>query len=271
VAEGDLQAGSADLLVPAEGGGVTQRPVITFTVNNRVQYLAWVLESWRDVRGIENAHLIFRCEPGCDEAVAMCKAVDFAAETTIVINPQRFGVLGNPWHALNDGFAISDFTVLAEEDLIVAPDVLEYFAWCRDRYAGNPQVLAVTTHQYLAQPGGLAGVMPQRFDQDPDPHFWVWGTWRDRWERIVKPDWDDSYRARGWDWNLLVNWIQARGMKLMAPCLSRSQHVGHLGGVHCTPDQFETMRSRCFVPNVSPQEYAEVTGSSGLVAADVPA
>ena len=44
----------------------------------------------------------------------------------------------------------------------------------------------------------------------------------------------------------------------MAPCLSRSQHVGHLGGVHCTPDQFETMRSRCFVPKVEPQQYAEV-------------
>ena len=63
------------------------------------------------------------------------RRVDFAAETTITINPQRYGVLGNPWHAFNDGFAVSDFVVLAEEDLIVSEDVLEYFAWCRACYA----------------------------------------------------------------------------------------------------------------------------------------
>ena len=160
---------------------MNDRPVIAFTVCDRPAYLAWVLESWREVRGIGDAHLIFRCEPGCDEAVALCRAVDFA-ETTVTVNPQRYGVLGNPWHALNDGFAVSDFVVLAEEDLIVSEDVLEYFAWCRARYADDPRVLAITTHQYLEQPGGLAGVMPQRFDQDPDPHFWVWGTWRNRWE-----------------------------------------------------------------------------------------
>ena len=51
-------------------------------------------------------------------------------------------------------------------------------------------MLGVTTHQYLEQPGGLPGVMPQRFDQDPDPHFWVWGTWRDRWEGFIRDTWD---------------------------------------------------------------------------------
>ncbi len=184
------------------------------------------LESWADVRGIADAHLIFRCEPGCDEAVALCRAVDFA-ETTVTINPQRYGVLGNPWHALNDGFALSDFAIFAEEDLIVSEDMLEYFAWCRARYADDPRVLAVTTHQYLEQPGGLAGVMPQRFDQDPDPHFWVVGDVAELVGRLHAATRGTGLpESRGWDWNLLRNWIQARGMRLMAPCLSRSQHVG---------------------------------------------
>lgn len=234
------------------------RPVIAFTVNTRVPYLAWVLESWREARGIGDAHLIFRCEPGCPEAVALCEKADFAAELTVIVNEERHGVLGNPWHALNDGFALSDFAILAEEDLIVSPDVLEYFTWCRDRYRDDPQVLGVTTHQYLAQPGGLAGVMPQRFDQDPDPHLWVWATWKDRWEGFIRDDWTFDYSRRGWDWALLNTWIHGKGMKLMAPCLSRSQHVGRLGGIHCTEDQYETMRSRCFAPRVPPQEYAEV-------------
>jgi hypothetical protein len=235
---------------------VSGRPVIAFTVCHRPAYLAWVLQSWRDVRGIGDAHLIFRCEPGCDEAVALCEAVDFA-ERTVIVNPERFGVLGNPWQALNCGFAVADYVILAEEDLIVSTDALEYLTWCRDRYQDNPEVLAVTTHQYAEQPGGVAGVMPQRFDQDPDPHFWVWGTWRDRWENSLRDDWDFTYRARGWDWRVKDYWLMTRGMRLMAPCLSRSQHVGRLGGVHCTPDQYETMRSRCFVPLIAPQEYAE--------------
>ena len=50
---------------------MNDRPVIAFTVCDRPAYLAWVLESWREVRGIADAHLIFRCEPGCDEAVAL--------------------------------------------------------------------------------------------------------------------------------------------------------------------------------------------------------
>ena len=57
-------------------------------------------------------------------------------------------------------------------------------------------------------------------------------------------------------------WIHGRGMRLMAPCLSRSQHVGRLGGIHCTPDQYETMRSRCFVSSVPPQEYADTQKSA---------
>lgn len=236
---------------------MNDRPVVAFTVNNRTGYLAWVLESWRETRGVEEAHLIFRCEPGCPEAVALCEAVDFAAETTVTVNPERFGVLGNPWQALAAGFWRSDFVILAEEDLIVSMDVLEYLTWCRDRYRDDPQVLAVTTHQHYEQPGGVAGVMPQRFDQDPDPHLWVWGTWRDRWETCLRDDWDFDYRARGWDWRIKDYWLMTKRMRLMAPCLSRSQHIGRVGGVHCTPDQYETMRSRCFTAVVEPQEYGE--------------
>ena len=205
---------------------MNDRPVIAFTVCDRVRTWRGFSKSGRDVRGIADAHLIFRCEPGCDEAVALCRAVDFAAETTVTINPQRYGVLGNPWHALNDGFALSDFAILAEEDLIVAPDVLEYFAWCRDRYRDDPRVLGITTHQYLEQPGGLAGVMPQRFDQDPDPHLWVWGTWRNWWEGFIRDTGTLRTGRADWTGTCSGHWIQARGMRLMAPCLSRSQHVG---------------------------------------------
>ena len=43
--------------------------IICFTVNNRPEYLRQTLESWSKVRGIGECLLLFRCEPGCDEAV----------------------------------------------------------------------------------------------------------------------------------------------------------------------------------------------------------
>ena len=51
---------------------------VAFTVNNRPHYLKETLESWSRVWGIEDTHLIFRCEPGCPEAVQLCESVDFA-------------------------------------------------------------------------------------------------------------------------------------------------------------------------------------------------
>ena len=73
----------------------------------------------------------------------MCRSVDFAP-AVIALNRLRQGVLGNPWLALDHAFGVSpdlhgprDFAILAEEDLIVSPDVLEYFTWCQ-RYADDP-------------------------------------------------------------------------------------------------------------------------------------
>ena len=98
--------------------------IIAFTVNNRPHYLKETLASWEAVRGIGDAHLVFRCEPHCPEAVSLCQEVTFA-DRIVTVNRERSGVLANPWHALEQGSALGEFVILAEEDLIVSPDVLE--------------------------------------------------------------------------------------------------------------------------------------------------
>jgi GNT-I family len=226
---------------------------VAFTVTNRPGYLAQVLESWSRVRDIGDAHLIFRCEPGCPETVALCEAVDFAPHT-VTVNPRRLGVLANPWHALDDGFKRGDFTVLAEDDLIVSFDVLEYFTWCAQRYRDDPEVLAVTTYQREAQPGRYAAVRPVNWELDDGWHFWVWGTWADRWARL-RPDWDFTYAHKGWDWRIRDHWVLGQGLKIMAPAMSRSQHIGRDGGTHASAEQYQALLSRCFYAGVRPQHY----------------
>ena len=253
---------------------MTLSPVVAFTVHNRPRYLAEALESWSKVRGIEHSRLLFFCEPGCPEAVDLCADADFAADITATVNDRRRGVLGNPWRALDYAFAGgADFAILAEEDLIVSPDVLEYFAWSQ-RYRDDPGALGVTTYQHDERPGGLAGAGTADWSRDDAWHFWVWGTWRDRWATLIRDDWDFTYREngggpaqRGWDWRLRNKLVLGNGMKMIAPSLCRSQHIGQYGGVHCQPWDFERLLSPSFAGlDVPPQDYQEVGLAAGSAA-----
>jgi hypothetical protein len=236
--------------------------IVAFTVNNRPWYLRQTLDSWAKVRGIADADLIFCCEPGCPEAVNACRAVDFARTTMVHVNPQRRGVLANPWRALSLAFGLHPgFAVLAEEDLTVSTDTLEYFTWCQ-RYASDPTVLGVTTYQHHEIPGGLPGVGQADWARDDRWHFWVWGTWPDRWQAHLRDSWDTTYEEtgagpaqRGWDWKFRNQLIRRDGMTMIAPSVPRSQHIGRDGGAHCTPGQFQSLLSIGYTADVPPQDY----------------
>ena len=243
--------------------------IIAFTVHNRPVYLRETLESWSRVRGISNHLLLFSCEPGCDEAVQVCQEADFAPGV-ITRNGQRLGVLGNPHAALDRAFIVgypdTDFAILAEEDLTVSPDVLDYFTWAQ-RYAAVPKVLGVTTHQHTERAGGLSGAGTADWSDPGAWHFWVWGTWRDRWEHLLRDSWDFTYTEngggplqRGWDWAIRNRFVLGAGMTMIAPSMSRSQHIGRYGGSHCSPADFDVVASRCFAGlDVAQQDYQEVS------------
>lgn len=229
-------------------------PIVAFTATSRPAYLEETLASWRKVRGIGKAHLIFRCEPGHPEVEEICRKADFGASLRVIPNLVTYGVLSNPWHALETGFVTgADFVILGEDDSPVSDDVLEYFAWAQDTYAADEQVIAVSAHIQDAR-GTLGEVV--RHD-----HFtcWVWGTWRDRWENLLRDDWDHDYRHKGWDWRITEHWVRRLGYRVIKPALSRSQDIGEFGGVHASPQDFPNAVSRCFVPEVPPQDYREIT------------
>lgn len=231
--------------------------VVAFTATDRPDYLRATLDSWRQVRGIDQAHLIFRCEPGCDEVVDICRSVDFGGDLCVTVNEERKGPLTNPWLAMEDGWLHADiydldFVIIGEDDTIVSTDTLEFYSWCRDAYRSDLRVITAASFLRDAA-GGLSDVVRlSRF------HSWIWGTWRDRWYHNLRNDWDHDYRYRGWDWRITEYWIQELGFCSIAPAVSRSQDIGQHGGVHASPAAFEGAVSRCWTQDVPPQDYREM-------------
>ena len=227
-------------------------PVVVFTVaGKRLPYLKETVASWAEVRGVDQATLVFCLEPTIDNwIIRECLlARQFAARVLVSENRRTEGVTLNPWHAMELGFRLADFVVLAEEDTPVSTDVLEYFAWAREEYAADDRVKAVCAHQIGVPLGGEGDVFRSA-------HFSpvVWGTWRDTWDVWFRGDWGGP---SGWDGQ--VNAILKRiGCQVVVPARSRSQHIGRDGGAHCTPAYFPRTVSRSWQAEYGPQSYREL-------------
>ena len=239
------------------------RPALLLTAFDRPHYLAPVLDSWADVRGLAGWHLRVAVEPSAvqGDVVALVEAFVRRTghpDTEVVVNPARLGVLENPYVHLEALFAAGhDFVVRAEDDLVVGDDVLELFAHVATTYADDPSV--ATAHAFSPGP---AGASPDDLVRQPDFCPWVWGTWRDRWTGLLGPTWDRDYSTyngspgfeTGWDWNLNTRVFPAHGLHAVAPAASRVRNIGEVGE-HGTPDDLVPAPS--FAPHVAPQRFRE--------------
>jgi hypothetical protein len=226
------------------------------------------MESWSYVRGSNKTFFDFHVEPGCLE---MERACAYAPGYPVVhVNGSHLGVQRNPYVAINCAFDCylresssenpDDFVILAEDDMVVGTDTLEYFKWAERKYRNRKNVLGIS-----AARREQAGDPPLAAACTLVPYgvFWVWGTWRDRWQNLIAPDWMFNYEHKGWDWRLDEYWCRERGMKMLTPNLSRVQHIGREGGTHVLPSLFEGLLASSFLPDVEPQQYY-VVNEEGL-------
>lgn len=239
------------------------RPAVLLTAFDRPHYLAPVLDAWARVRGLHDWHLRFAVEPSeaGDEVLALVRS--FVRETGhpdtgVVRNPTRLGVLENPYAHLDALFGAGHgFVVRAEDDLLVADDVLELFAHVATAYADDASV--ATAHAFSPDPPGAGSAELIR-----TPAFcpWVWGTWRDRWLDLLGPTWDRDYSTyngspgfeTGWDWNLNTRIFPTHGLGAVAPAVSRVQNIG-AHGEHGTPD--DLVAAPTFAAHQPPLRYRE--------------
>lgn len=220
--------------------------VVTFTIWNRPAYLRQVLDGWAQVRGVDSVLLQFTCEPGCPEAVELCRAVDFA-ETRVQVNDNQLGAMLNTQWALDSAFRFAPYAILATDDFLPSDDVLELHAWHRDNYRDDSSVLSLVCGRGDAVGGGPAAVWRSQI------MGWLPGFHVEKWAMLTR-HWTESDQVPGgWYPWIDTRWTMGRGYDILLPALSRAQDIGEVGGTGAAP-------SRCFSPHYEPQQYYEVQG-----------
>lgn len=244
--------------------------VIAFTVSGlRQKYLREALDSWGQARGIGDWHLLFALEP-CRANFPVAEFTQWAKRTfasaEVVVADQRLGCLKNTRRAMRLAFAAgAEFAILAEEDLLVSQDVLEYFSWARDTYAADEKVAVICGHS-LRTAGGGPDVVVRSCWFNP----LVWGTWKDRWEDFINPRWGPfEGNMESWDNNLRMQ-VNSAGRESIFPAYSRSLHIGQTSTLTGTPLSeyfYKGALSSSFSQDRPPQAYREVPFASvpGLV------
>lgn len=231
---------------------------LVFTAYNRPYYLQDSINTWNQVRSLKQWNATFYIEPSDITDQMVDQALRLETTTTVVVNPEKLGVLVNPWNALNNAFLNgADFVVVAEDDIAVSQDVLEYFEWASIEYEGAKNVLCVNAFSFI---GGRPNEVTQHRKFSP----LVWGVWRDRWEQHLRDTWDKDYSSgkpdgseAGWDWNI-NRILQNKQLNVLSPVQSRSDHLGEYAGTHMTPDLYYTSRGVDFVQVRGRSRYKEV-------------
>lgn len=227
------------------------KPVLAFPVYNRPQYTVPVLASWRDVRGIGDAHLIYRLEPGYPDMADLVSREHPDSTGALTVNEHQLGNDQNMKAAVAEAFATgAEFVIAAEDDVVVAADLLEYMTAMAARYADDKSVLAITAWQ---------GESPGPLDEVQRTEWFYggacWGMWRDRWDE-VSPGWPPS--GSGYD-GYLWRLAQATGRQIIQPLATRCKNIGEYG-VNTTGDYASfgaVWKSQQFTADIPPQTYRE--------------
>jgi hypothetical protein len=239
---------------------------VTFTVNDRPKYFEQVLESWSAVRGKEDVAFFFSCEPS-DWALNNGRSAQLAADwlkqnkvlaSRVSHNSRQFGAGHNPYVALQRGFGgWLDYVILAEDDLLVSDDILEYHKWAATEYVDDDEIATVHSwRQYPPEGASFSAV--ERLS--PFADSLVWGTWRDRWP-LLEANWDHDYNTgvgnyRGWDWHFRLRLLPAHGKVSLYPQISRVQNIGE-EGTH-TPKGADIPIAEDFSLHREPTEFKEL-------------
>ena len=234
---------------------------IVFTISDRVDYLKKTLESWSNVRKLNQFDFRFNIEPSEKLEEIENVIMDFFKKTkvtgSIKINNKVMGCATNTWFSFDDLFKEYDFVILAEDDIIVSQDIIEYFDYLENKYKDDDSVAIISANTKWTTRDPHLVVREKAFNG------LVWGTWKKYWDNYFKDTWDFNYSSglngtsSGWDWNITLRILPLNNLFSIHPLVSRSQHIG-IDGIHCTPEIFDQTQSPSFDSNSSWNELIEV-------------
>ncbi len=236
---------------------------VVMTVCQRPFYLKPVLDGWSKVRGVDKWPFIFMVEntPTRDGMLRVINEWEHPSFLkNIVLNDKKLGVLENPYQGFNLAFVNWDFVVLAEEDLLPATNVLEYFEFASEFAYRDPKTVIVCAQG--------DGDNPWQLEYRNRFKVWLWGTWKDRWNSLIEPTWDHDYSTSpipavapykapqsGWDWNLDMRIIPGHNKRCIYPGQTLVDNLGKYGGAHAIPGDYEKERPIGFVQDLPQLEF----------------
>lgn len=197
---------------------------VVVMAGGRSDYLQQTLRSWAMVDGIEEVEFVISCNPDADPGVVLHTGPQHAR----IVMHEWWSELRHPWEAREDGFVNGhDVVVCADDDIVVAPDVLRFFQYTYDHFAFAPPFLAACAyHNY---DGGVEDGIGHRIDLRSDFTTGVSMVVYDKWVKYLRDDWDFDYRRRGFDWVIRDQIVPENGLMCAFPAISRGQHIGRIG------------------------------------------
>jgi hypothetical protein len=197
---------------------------IAVTLYKRLDYSRRVLEHLKACAGIEDYLVSLHVEPGYPRVLELARSFPLP-NRNLVVNDTRLGCTANIHSALKYGFMRSEYVIMVEDDVLLAPGALKYFEWAREVFRDDPSIFTVAA--YRKEEVAAKDFYTYGKEQWFTP--WGWATWKDRFVEMTDK----------WGWNEVDSWDcvvskHARGERYQVyPTLSRSQNIGAVGGTYC--------------------------------------
>lgn len=152
----------------------------------------------------------------------------------VIQHGSHLGCNGNTRKALDSGFAISDYVIHIEDDILVAKDGLRFLEWA-SQFENDKRIFTtgIWRHPSGWLPEQKRPWIPghERLAGTTDGfHVWGWATWKSRWQEIDKGWTKGDDRTSSWD---TVMSRQVRGNRVsFLPFIGRANNIGEHLGTH---------------------------------------
>lgn len=249
------------------------RGFITMTAYRRPAYTAQVLRSLAAADTARQWRLLVQVEPPDaatsdeDQAAAeqtwqlvqqLCEELDLSP-WRVQRNPQRLGLNRNTHAVLSAARAAMDATdwlLHIEDDTLLAPDALHWYAWALAHYADDPRVFTIAGyHRCDEVPPATQWYHCRQRDWFT---CWGWACWGYRLAELLERWSFTNPKSFAWHLNRGV-----RGNRReVHPLLSRVQNIGYLAGENDRSEQWYREHHRTPVwasalPAVPPVPFQE--------------
>jgi hypothetical protein len=164
-------------------------------------------------------------------------------EPEFLFDDQGWGCQRAGYMAMEKALEGSDFGVVTFDDVIVAPDVMEYFTWAEEMFRSEPAVGTISAFQLGVRLDAKLGDFYQ-VELSPVYTCGCWGTWKHNWEDIFKPvyNFDERY---GFDIQMREVIFPSHGLNQVFPTWARAQNIGG-AGTHMRPHMLQAHESHPF-------------------------